>query len=410
MKLIVQKYGGTSVASHESRLAAARHIEEAVDAGYGVAVIVSAMGRKGDPYATDTLLGTVSHSQVTTKRDLDMLISCGEAISAVVFASLLRSRGHQVTVLSGQQAGIITNNDYGDARILDIQPTLVTDALQRREIVVLMGFQGVTEDGDITTLGRGGSDTTATALGAVLNADYVEIFTDVDGVMTADPKLVPNASVISNISYAESFGLCSHGAQIIHPRAVQMAMQKNVPIRVRGTKSDSRGTIINNTSVAEDAPLEETEKQEITGITQESDLTQMSFDGHHVSKSDVLSTVVESGLSVEFFSTNQESLSFVVSELYVEPSLKALKEKGIVPEKTSECAKIAIVYTDFANKANLLRRVIEIFLKLDIEVHSSGDSHSAMWFLVDKKHMGTCVNELHKEFFALDDASVLVGS
>ncbi|NLO96609.1 MAG: aspartate kinase, partial [Peptococcaceae bacterium] len=191
MRILVQKFGGTSVADSERRIQAATKVSEAVSKGYSPVVVVSAIGRFGDPYATDTFIkmATSIYSEVP-KRELDLLMSCGEIISGVVMVSTLQSLGLEAILLTGGQAGIITNNCFGDAKIIRIEPDRILKHLEEGKIVIVTGFQGITEDGQITTLGRGGSDTTAAAIGVALNAEAIDIYTDVEGIMTADPRIV----------------------------------------------------------------------------------------------------------------------------------------------------------------------------------------------------------------------------
>ena len=183
MRILVQKFGGTSVATPERRAQVAAKVSEAVSHGYSPVVVVSAIGRAGDPYATDTFIKMVSsiYSEFP-KREMDLLLSCGEIISGAVMVSTLQSFGMEAVLFTGAQAGIITNNCFGDARIIRVEPERIIKQLEEGKVVVVTGFQGVTEDGQITTLGRGGSDTTAAALGVALNAEAIDIYTDVEGI------------------------------------------------------------------------------------------------------------------------------------------------------------------------------------------------------------------------------------
>ena len=190
MKIVVQKFGGTSLATPEMRSKVVEKIINAKRGGFQPVVVVSAMGRKGDPYATDTLIDI--NTRICTNihpREMDLLMACGEIISAVVLTNTLKARGYDARAFTGGQAGIITDNNFTQAEILEIKPDRLLEAIKDGRIPVVAGFQGITQQGDFTTLGRGGSDVTAVALGEALSAYAVEIFSDVDGVMTADPKL-----------------------------------------------------------------------------------------------------------------------------------------------------------------------------------------------------------------------------
>lgn len=271
MRVIVQKFGGTSLATPEGRLRAGKKVVEAIQRGFAPVMVVSAMGRKPQPYATDTLLSLledIAEGVEVEPREKDMMLACGEIISTVVMSHLLKSLGIKARALTGGQAGIITTLEYGNARILRIETEYLHRLLEEGYVPVVAGFQGITEanppqvHGDITTLGRGGSDTTASALGAALNAERVEIYTDVDGVMTADPSMVREARVIPRLSYEEVSEMAHQGAKVVHPRAVEIAMEHKVYLVVRNTHNDHPGSLI--------IPHEELspqEKERVTAIT-----------------------------------------------------------------------------------------------------------------------------------------------
>ena len=221
MRIIVQKFGGTSVATPEIRDLVVKKVEKARLQGYNPVVVVSAMGRKGESYATDTLIDIArTANRNIASRELDQIMCCGEMISAVIMTSTLQAAGIDAIMMTGGQAGIITDNTFNNARILKVDPSRMTAFIKMGKVPVVCGFQGMTVDGEFTTLGRGGSDTTAAALGSALNAEMVEIYTDVDGIMTADPRIVRNAKILESISYGEVCQLAHQGAKVIHPRAV----------------------------------------------------------------------------------------------------------------------------------------------------------------------------------------------
>jgi aspartate kinase len=255
MKILVQKFGGTSVATDEARQKAATKVIRAVQAGWHVVVVVSAIGRAGAPYATDTLIQTlrdVDPGVQPAARELDMMMACGEIISTVVLAHTLRAAGLDTIALTGLQAGILTNYQFGNARILDIDPRYMVEMLGQGKVVLVAGFQGGTERGAITTLGRGGSDTTAAALGAALKPHAeqieVEIYTDVNGVKTADPRHVPGACTLTRATYDEVAEMAHQGAKVVHPRAAEIAGIHGVPLWVKNTFDDEQGTLITSDS------------------------------------------------------------------------------------------------------------------------------------------------------------------
>ncbi|MHB1416982.1 MAG: aspartate kinase, partial [Chloroflexota bacterium] len=240
MVLIVQKYGGTSVGSAERIKAVAERINRTVGQGNRVVVAVSAMG-----HTTDELISLAK--QVTddpSDRELDLLLSTGEIVSCTLLAMALRTAGRPAISLTGGQAGIKTDTNHSRASIIALDPTRIHRELKRDHVVIVAGFQGITEELDITTLGRGGSDTTAVALAAALGADVCEIYTDVDGVFTADPRLVPEARRLAEISYEEMLELAQQGARVMHPRAVELGEVYDMPILVRSSFNDRPGTLI----------------------------------------------------------------------------------------------------------------------------------------------------------------------
>lgn len=246
-KILVQKFGGTSVSTPERRSKVINHVRRAREDGYKVAIVVSAMGRRGDPYATDTLLDLLrSDGENFHKRDYDMAFVCGEILSATLMAHLLKRHGIPAVGLTGGQAGFYTNHNHGEAEIKEINPSRVKQLLDAGEVPVVAGCQGVIPDlGDFTTLGRGGSDTSGVALGFALNAYKVDIFTDVNGVARADPRVVSEAKFLEHINFDSMLTMARYGAGVIHPRAVRAGRDGRTTIEVRSTFTTKRGTIIN---------------------------------------------------------------------------------------------------------------------------------------------------------------------
>jgi len=253
VSLIVQKFGGSSVADAESIRRVARRIVETKAAGHDVVVVVSAMGD-----TTDELLDLAG--QITDdppQRELDILLTAGERISMALLAIAITSLGVQARAFTGQQAGVITDTAHGNARIIDVTPSRIQATLSDDAVAIVAGFQGVTaQTNDVTTLGRGGSDTTAVALAAALGASVCEIYSDVDGVFTADPRIVPAARKIPRISTEETLELAANGAKILHLRAVEYARRYRVPIHVRSSFSSHQGTLVTD-EPAEDGPMED---------------------------------------------------------------------------------------------------------------------------------------------------------
>lgn len=401
MRVIVQKYGGTSVATVEMRERVLHHIRSALAEEYRVVVVVSAMGRRGEPYATDTLLELTDRQGLErlTAREQDLLLSCGEIISASVLSSLLTHHEIDNCVLTGGQAGIITNNQHSNAQIVSLNPKRIQSELANGRVVIVAGFQGQTAEGEITTLGRGGSDTTATALGVAMQAEYVDIFTDVEGVLTADPRIVEEAASLETVTYTEMCNLAFQGAKVVHPRAVEIAMQTNVPIRVRSTLSDGVGTLV--VSRPETDRLTEISDRLITGITQMPNVTQVRIP----TKSDqldlhlhVFKTMADKGISVDFINVTPSSIAYTVSDPLGDLAFSLLSEMGLEPELHPSCAKISVVGAGIAGVPGVMAKILEALTEEDVQVLQSADSHTTIWVLVRGEDMVKAIRALHRKF------------
>ncbi|MCY0892039.1 MAG: aspartate kinase [Acidibacillus sp.] len=399
MKVIVQKFGGTSVSSRSMREKAVMHIEAALEEGYSVVVVVSAMGRIGEPYATDTLLSLVRADDTVSARDMDLLMSCGETISAVIFGSMLRGRGHEVTVLTGAQAGMITSNEFGNARIAKIDPERIVKELKNNRIVVVTGFQGMTHDGETTTLGRGGSDTSATALGVALDAEFIDIFTDVDGIMTADPNIVEGARRLSHLTYTEIANFASQGAKVIHPRAVELAMQKNIPIRVRSTESNDLGTLV--TSGMHFLEARPANDKILTGVAHSSRLTQIKVRAKTKRpgfQNLVFRSMAENDISVDFFNVTPEEVVYTVPNNHVSQAVNTLLALDLEVETIANVAKVAAVGAGIHGVPGVMARIVEALTDQDIEILQSADSNTTIWCLVHEADMANALRAIHDKF------------
>lgn len=244
MSLIVQKFGGTSLADPASRGMLVKKARAAMAAGDRIVLVVSAMGRKGDPYATDTLLGLLDEFSGGGALARDLIASCGEVISACVIAALLEAEGLRAQPMTAYTAGIGARGSFSDAFCGDIDASRLRGVLHAGEIPVVTGFQGVDASGRILTLGRGGSDTSAAAIGAALGADFVDIYKDVPGVAKADPRLIKNAPFMKFLDYDSMFRLANHGARVLHDKSALLAKEKRLRLRVRSTFDEGEGTLI----------------------------------------------------------------------------------------------------------------------------------------------------------------------
>lgn len=316
-RTIVQKFGGTSVATPASRELVTEHIIRAWEEGYQPVVVVSAMGRQGDPYATDTLKHLLQEAGgPLSDRELDLLLSCGEIISTVVLAQHLKAKGYASVALTGIQAGIVTDERFGNAGVVTVKPERVRQALAEGKIVLVAGFQGATRNGEITTLGRGGSDTTAAILGVALGAEMVEIYTDVDGIKTADPRIVPEAVTLERITYSEAMELAHLGAQVVHPRAVEVSMAGRVPLKIRGTGSLSPGTLISSSATQSPEILLHIGRP-VTGIAHVANRAHVQLWETNAKKDtylQVFDALGEAGVSVDMVHLSPQNATFIVGD------------------------------------------------------------------------------------------------
>lgn len=399
MKVVVQKFGGTSVHTKETREKAAEHVKTAVGEGYKVVVVVSAMGRAGDPYATDTLLSLLSQANVS-EREKDLLLSCGETISSVVFSNLLKETGLKAEALTGGQAGFRTNEIFNEAKIIEMKCDRVEKLLKSNDVVVVAGFQGQSKSGEITTIGRGGSDTSAAALGAALNAEWVDIFTDVSGVMTADPRIVSEARQLQVLTYSEISNMAYQGAKVIHPRAVEIAMNAKIPLRIRSTHQQGLGTLV--TSVKKHGKGQDVEEHLVTGVTQLPGVAQIrvtatetnDFNMHEK----VFNAMAEQKISVDLINISVQGVVYTVREVFVDRAVKALKALNYHPEITRHCAKVSIVGAGIAGVPGVTARIVQALTKKGIQILQSADSHNTIWVLVKEEYMNEAVIHLHKTF------------
>lgn len=401
MKYLIQKFGGTSLASPELREQVVQKIISAKNEGYTPVVVVSAIGRQGDPYATDTLLKFVGviNSDIPAK-ELDNLMACGEIISGVAMVATLEKHGHRAVFLTGGQAGIITDDKHTDAHIVEVNPKLIHQYAADGLTVIVAGFQGQTAEGLVTTLGRGGSDTSAAALGVALNAEAIDIYTDVEGIMTADPRIVEDAKVLDVITYNEICQLAHEGAKVIHPRAVEIAMQKNIPLRVKCTFSDAPGTLV--TASTDDRTVEIKKDRIITGITHIPNVTQLKvytseFEADQPQLK-IFKAMALSGISVDFINIHPEVAIYTVKDDVSAKAVEILENMGFAPVVTPSCAKVSAVGAGMAGVPGVMASIIEALAAENIKILQTADSHSTIWCLVKQDEMERAVRALHRHF------------
>jgi aspartate kinase len=398
--IIVQKYGGTSVGTAARIRRVSRRIAETVERGNQVVAVVSAMG-----HTTDRLIALAqSVNPDPPARELDMLIANGETITAPLVAMCLQGMGVPAISLSGLQAGVRTSAHHSKARIHDIKPERILESLAEGKAVIVAGFQGVTEDLEVTTLGRGGSDTTAVALAAALKAEACEIYTDVDGIYTADPRVVKSARKLRHIEYSEMLELAAVGARVMHPRAVEIGELYGVPIHVRSSFHDRVGTMI----VAQ-VPMED--RQRVRGIAEESNVAKITVVGVP-DKPGIAAAIFEplgaAGISVDVIVQNigrsrHTDLTFSVAETDLKAAEKIVKvaAKSIGAKNVLSAggiAKLSIVGTGMLGMPGIAGRMFRALADAGINIEMISTSEIRITCLVQRAQVMKGVRILHKAF------------
>ena len=396
MKKIVQKFGGTSVATKEAReKVVSKIVSLKEEEGVIPVVVVSAIGRKGSPYATDTLLQFAQEEGGDLDaRHSDLLLSCGEIISAVILAHLLKKKGHEAIALTGAQAGIFTDGMYQNAELMEVKPQMILNNIERGVIPVIAGFQGGTYEGEVTTLGRGGSDTTAAIIGAALQADRIEIFTDVDGIMTADPRVCDKAKIISSLTYEEIFQMADSGAKVIHPKAVQHAMLANVPILIKNTFSESKGTYIGTKG-----PVlqEEVKKSISTGIAHKKDRVQ--FKVNNKSKQDsLLEVIAQKGISIDLINIFPTHKIFTVDDQYKSILEEYFQQENYSYDMIEGCCKVTIIGAGMTRVPGVMSKLIQALASKKIEILQTADSLTTIACLIKEDEVIEALEALHDVF------------
>lgn len=400
MALIVQKYGGSSVADAEKIKNVARRIGEAKKQGNEVVVVVSAMGD-----TTDQLIQLAKQINPNPdERELDVLLSTGEIVSSTLLAMALHGMGYKAVSLSGAQAGIQTDANYSKARILRIEPKRIVRELEKDNIVIVAGFQGVTKDMDITTLGRGGSDTTAVALAASLKAKICQIYTDVEGVFTADPRLVPEARKLDEIGYEEMLELATLGAKVMHPRAVELGQIYNMPILVASSFSDKPGTIIHGGTEME-------VRNKVRGIAHDTNVAKVTVVGvpdRPGIAAAIFEPLAKANISVDTIVQNASinnitDLTFTVArgdldkamEL-VKPVAKSVGAKECASDST--LAKVSIVGTGMQNVPGYAATMFRTLYEQGINIQLITTSEIRITCIIAEDRVKDAVRALHKAF------------
>ena len=404
MALIVQKYGGSSLETAERIRAVAERIVATKKAGNDVVVVCSAMGD-----TTDELLDLAAQvNPVPPAREMDMLLTAGERISNALVAMAIASLGAEAQSFTGSQAGVLTTERHGNARIVDVTPGRVQEALDEGRICIVAGFQGVNKDTrDVTTLGRGGSDTTAVALAAALNADVCEIYSDVDGVYTADPRIVPNARKLDKISYEEMQEMAAVGSKILNLRSVEFARRNQVPLRVRSSYSNDPGTLVAGN--VEDIPVEDALLTGVAHDASEAKITVVGIPDQPGYAAKVFRMVADAEINIDMVLQNVSRSSGKTDITFTCPLEVGAKATEVLSKAKDELGIDQVLYDDAVGKVSLVgagmkshpgvtATFCEAISQAGVNIELISTSEIRISALVREEELGDCVRALHDAF------------
>lgn len=399
MSLIVQKFGGSSVANAERVFNVADIITSTYKEGNNVIVVVSAQGD-----TTDDLIEKAKEiNPNASKREMDMLLATGEQISISLLAMAIEKLGFPVVSLTGWQAGMKTDSNYSNSRIRKIDAERVLLELDKRKIVIVAGFQGINRYDDITTLGRGGSDTSAVALAAACHADLCEIYTDVDGVYTTDPRIVPDAQKLDEISYDEMLELASLGANVLHNRSVEMAKKYNVNLCVRSSLTRAKGTVVKE-AVKVEGML-------VRGVTKDNDVARISLCGIEDTPGKafrIFSLLAKKSINVDIIlqsigRENKKDISFTVAQSHIDEALKLIEDsKDVIGYEsvsyTTKVSKVSIVGAGMVTNSGVAAKMFEALYEAQINIHMIATSEIKVSVLIDEGYEAKAVKAIHDKF------------
>ena len=400
-KIVVQKYGGTSIGDVEKLKSIAKKVSDKKEAGFFPIVVVSAMGK-----STDELVRMSEEVTFNKKspdlREKDTLLSTGELVSSTLLAISIKSLDKKVISLSGSQAGITTDDIHGSARISDINTSRILQEIKEDKIIIIAGFQGVNIDGDITTLGRGGSDTTAVALAAALNADVCEIYTDVEGIYTTDPRIVSNAKKLDKINYEDMLEMAVLGAKM-HPRSIELASIYDVPVYVAGTFSKETGTLI-----TQGVNMEKTKT--VTGIAIDKNVSKITIKkikNLPGTAASILKPLSDNSISIDVIVQNTPSdgfidFSFSLSQEDLEKAYEILNNNNTLDfeevVKGEDFAKVSLVGTGMQNAPGYATEMFNALGEKNISIDMITTSEIRITCLINQNDLDIAVNSLHETF------------
>ena len=400
MSIIVKKFGGTSVGDTTKIKNVAKRIVGSIEKGNQVVVAVSAMGGTTDKLVA--LAHEVSPSPL--ERELDMLLSTGEQVSIALLAMAVSDLGYEAISLTGNQVGILTDGFYSNARIVSINNQRILDELKMGKVVILAGFQGVTIDGEITTLGRGASDTTAVAIAASLNADRCEIYTDVDGIYTADPRIVKSARKLDRITHDEMLEMAGLGAKVLHSRSVELAKKFQVPLMVRSSFHEGDGTIIVKES-------EIMEQVVVSGVTSNKDQAKISLIGIEDKPgvaAEIFNIVAEQNINIDMIIQNvgrdgTTDLSFTVPEKDLSKAVKVIQDlsdqiKIATLETDSDISKVSVVGIGMVSHVGIASKMFSALAEQNINIQMISTSEIKISCVIDQTQTDKAVEVIHDSF------------
>ncbi|MEG0855691.1 MAG: aspartate kinase [Terrisporobacter sp.] len=404
MGILVQKFGGTSVASVEKMKEVCSIIEKYKNKDNDLVIVVSAMGRKGEPYATDTLINLCANvNEKPNKRELDLIMSCGEIISGTILTNMLESRGISAVFLTGIQAGITTTKAFSNSKIKVIDTKRIVKEIDEGKIVIVAGFQGGTEDGEITTLGRGGSDTSAVALGKALGCETVQIYTDVDGIMTADPRIEPDAKILDYVDYEEVFQMAEKGAKVIHPRAVELAKSGDIILEIKNTLNPgAKGTKIGLTrGLKENCEYEDHTYRFMTAVAHKDNIAQIKVKSSEELFSQILNELEDKQINLDMINFFTEEKAFALDQGNIDLVGEILEKYKVKFEIRKNCAKVTLIGSKVTETPGVIAKVVRSLSRAGITLLQSSDSYTSLTCLVKEEDMIETVHAIHNQFYNL---------
>lgn len=407
MKIIVQKFGGTSTRSIETREHMYKNIIREHNLGNKVVAVVSAMGRYDDPYATDTLLSIV-HTNQLTDEEIDRLTSIGETISTLVVKSELADKGYKVETVTNAELGILTDSHHQNATITTVEGRHILDKLKNADIVICPGFQGYSQNGKITTLGRGGSDLSAVAIGVAIDANEVEIYSDVNGIYTADPRIVPDAKKLDYISYSEMLELSKNGAKVLNHRCVQLAAKHDIVIHARSSFDESKGTyVLGDEKIMKDH-LNQFIISGITGSQNEARITLVGVDAKVNGAGQLFEKIADANVNVNVFSQalvggGRMDISLIINDKDVPAVVEVINDlkETLQAQKTivrGNIGKVAVIGVGIKNNKGMFQKVYNTLMSHDINAEMTSCSEINISCYIDRDDVKRAQVLLHEAF------------